>query len=164
MLIGSSNMSFAIEPHPTTAVGGSNRIPSTEVYGTRRTSSPSDEDISHLGAELNLSAGALRTNLSDGGLLSFTADARGVVSPSGASGALRGLPLDDWGTPDFDAIKAAGGTVTGTIPPNGGSKLIVLDGHRTVYYAAQIEFPDGRTQFVRGWRTRPTGPPEPRPP
>jgi hypothetical protein len=58
--------------------------------------------------------------------------------------------LDEWGTPDFEAIKAAGGTVTGTMPPNGGSKMIVLDGNRTVLYSAQIEFPDGRRQYVRG--------------
>lgn len=103
------------------------------------------------GAELNISTATLNTHLSKGGLLSFTASPSGTVSPASSSDALRGLPLDEWGTPDFDAIKAAGGTVTGTMPPNGGSKIIELcDGNRTVLYSAQIEFPDGRSQYVRG--------------
>jgi hypothetical protein len=113
--------------------------------------SPTGRGVASLAADMNVSTSALQRHLAQGGLLSFTAGSSGAVSLSSSSGALAGLPLDEWGTPDFDAIKAAGGTVTGTMPPNGGSKIIELcDGKRTVLYSAQIELPGGRTQYVKG--------------
>jgi hypothetical protein len=128
-----------------TALAGSSAVGRSSQTGV-----PSARDVASLANALNISTAALNTHLTKGGLLSFTAGPSGAVSPAGSSSALAGLPLDEWGTPDFDAIKAAGGTVTGTMPPNGGSKMIVLDGNRTVLYSAQIEFPDGRSQYVRG--------------
>ena len=153
MRVGSSSTSFAVALFPPGVAGAgvADRIASAGPHSTRRTSPPSASDIGLLAVDLNISTASLRGHLTSGGLLSFTVDARGIMSPSGDASDLRGLPLDEWGTPDFDAIKAAGGTVTGTMPPNGGCKMIELcDGHRTVYYSAQIEFPDGRTRYVRG--------------
>lgn len=152
MRIGlTNNTSFAVASNGLAAgrAGNSSPIAATRSSDTGQTT-PSAGDVRRLAGELNISAATLNTHLSKGGLLSFTASPSGTVSPASSSGALRGLPLDEWGTPDFDAIKAAGGTVTGTMPPNGGSKMIILDGNRTVLYSAQIEFPDGRSQYVRG--------------
>lgn len=134
------------------STAGVSRAASSETRAVRPASfSPSPQDIASLAAELNISTSALNTHLSQGSLLSFTAGPSGAVSLASSSGALKGLPLDEWGTPDFDAIKAAGGTVTGTMPPNGGSKIIELcDGKRTVLYSAQIELADGRSQYVKG--------------
>lgn len=135
----------------SSSMAGTRPAASPETRAVRPTSSsPTAQDIATLAAELNISTSALNTHLTRGGLLSFTASPSGAVSLAGSSSALAGLPLDEWGTPDFEAIKASGGTVTGTMPPNGGSKIIVLDGNRTVLYSAQIEFPDGRSQYVKG--------------
>lgn len=135
----------------SSSLAGPRHAASPEMRAARPASpSPSAQDIGALAAELNISTSALNSHLTRGGLLGFTAGPSGTVSLANASNTLAGLPLDEWGTPDFDAIKAAGGTVTGTMPPNGGSKIIVLDGNRTVLYSAQIEFPDGRSQYVKG--------------
>lgn len=74
------------------------------------------------------------------------------MSPISGAGALAlaGVPLDEFGTPDFEAITAAGGKVTGTMPPAGYAKMTVLDGHRTITYSAEVEFPNGTKVYVKG--------------
>jgi len=119
---------------------------------SRQTGPTMGMQVSSLASQLGLSVDRLNAHLTDGGTLNFTADATGAIS-SVASMALRGYPLDEYGTPDFDAIEKAGGKVVGTIPPAGLSKLIIHDGGlgtTTVIYAADVTTANGDNKYVKG--------------
>jgi hypothetical protein len=98
-------------------------------------------DLETLAAALGVSSGKLSSLITSGGKLTVTA---------GGAARLAGLPLAADGTPDFDAIRAAGGTVQGAIPPDGNAKLTWVDGdHQTTYVAAEVTMPGGQPVYVK---------------
>lgn len=60
--------------------------------------------------------------------------------------------MTTYGAPDFAAIVAAGGKVTGAIPPDGGACVVYVGDHgNTTYYAAEVDLGDGSPPFfVKG--------------
>lgn len=127
---------------------------------SRQTGPTMGTQVSSLASQLGLSVDRLNAHLTDGGTLNFTAGATGAISSVASSIALRGLPLDEYGTPDFDAIEKAGGKVVGTIPPAGLSKLIIHDGSQgttTVIYAADVTTANGDNKYIKGMAHRSDG-------
>lgn len=120
-------------------------------WSTKRTASPSTvtasvidntpSDIDQLAAALGVSTGKLSSLVTSGGSMNVTA---------GGAARLAGLPLAPDGTPDFDAIRAAGGTVKGAIPPDGLAKMTWVAGDRqTTYVAAEVTMPGGQPTYVK---------------
>lgn len=112
-----------------------------------------------LAAALGADANPLAAFEQNGGRLSLW---RVTGAGFGASGgpASIGLPMADDGAPDFDAITAAGGKVTGAIPPIGAAKMTYVDGSGkvTTVYAAQIDRGGGTPpMFIKGADLRSSG-------
>ncbi|PPK97317.1 hypothetical protein CLV92_104137 [Kineococcus xinjiangensis] len=85
------------------------------------------------------------------GRLSLTAAADGTVRAVEETPAELGFPLGPHGSPDAAGITAAGGRVTGAIPPDGVWEHTSQSLMQVTYYAAAIDLADGRGErFVRG--------------
>lgn len=108
--------------------------------------------IDALAQRIHLAPSTLSNFLTQGGRLSFTADAGGAATALTNGASVAGLPMSPDGAPDFAKIEAAGGKVTGAIPPAGDSEITyIMDGHTTTYYAAEVDLGDGsKPKYVKG--------------
>jgi hypothetical protein len=95
-----------------TTSGRSSSAPRTAQASNASLAAGSSFTTAALARGLGVTVGALDSLISSGGSMTVAA---------GGAAALAGMPLAADGTPDFEAIIAAGGTVKGAIPPDSNS-------------------------------------------
>lgn len=144
----------------STAAPGTTRLSQRSTASERTsstasaTSTAASKDPAQLAAQAAATAGVSSTATLDA-FTSFltgktnTAAFWSVTGSNAAAGALpsptlTGVTFDKDGIPDFSAIIAAGGKVTGALAPDGQSVFSVgCDGRLTVQYAVEIDRGDG---------------------
>ena len=110
-----------------------------------RSTSSSGSVAASIAAALEVDAKQLGDFEQNGGTVTFWQQS-GSAAPARSGPADLGLPMTSEGVPDFDAIVAAGATVTGALPPNGAvmNTIVTQYGVQRIY-AAQLDRGDGST-------------------
>ena len=133
--------------------GAADTRPASVASASRSTEARPPVNAAALAASVGLSTANLNTFLHTGGRLSLTASATGAAMATLNGTSLGRFPMADDGSPDFDAIIAAGGKVTGALP-GGYTKMTICDGRGsepTVVYAAEVDRGDGSAPtFLKG--------------
>lgn len=109
------------------------------------------QDVAVLSAS-SVVRGQLAGLIRAGGAMSFiSTDASPFTRTEAGRDAYADLPFDARGLPDFDAMRAGGGTVTGGVP--GGFDISGWNdgaGNQVTFFAAEVTQPGKPAQFVKG--------------
>ena len=136
--VGSSGIAWSAAA--TSLRSSRSALTSTDPIAASRITAPAPPDRDPLAAYVQ-----------NGSHLAMWMSSTGQSGASNSAAAL-GLPMTTYGAPDFAAIVAAGGKVTGAIPPDGGACVVYCgDRGTTTYYAAEVDRGDGSPPFfVKG--------------
>ena len=121
--------------------------PAAGGHPDRRTTGGGEE----LAGLLAASSGRVLAYLAGAARLSLLAGPDGRVRAVEDSAAGMGVPVGPHGSPDAAGITAAGGRVTGAIPPDGAPEHTSVTSLQVTYHAAEVDLGDGRgPRFLRG--------------